>query len=151
MDLQETKLLAENLIRENGLNDWTFRFDRAVRRLGYCQSSIRTISLSAPLVVRNDETIVRNTILHEIAHALAGHKAGHGPQWKAIARQVGANPTACVTANLTEAPYALVCTSCGFSIPRHRRTNTRAACPECCKKFKGGKFSEDYLLQLQVA
>ena len=37
---------------------------------------------------------VRDTILHEIAHALAGAKARHGPAWKAIAKRLGATPKA---------------------------------------------------------
>ena len=37
---------------------------------------------------------VTNTILHEIAHALAGAKPGHGPAWKTVARRIGATPRA---------------------------------------------------------
>jgi len=36
-----------------------------------------------------------DTILHEIAHALAGPAAKHGPAWKAIARRLGATPKSC--------------------------------------------------------
>jgi predicted SprT family Zn-dependent metalloprotease len=31
----------------------------------------------------------KNTVLHEIAHAIAGPEAGHGSQWKRIAHQIG--------------------------------------------------------------
>ena len=40
--------------------------------------------------MNGDPREVRDTILHEIAHALAGAKAKHGPAWKAIARRLGA-------------------------------------------------------------
>ena len=35
-----------------------------------------------------------DTILHEIAHAIAGVEAGHGPAWKAVAQRLGATPRA---------------------------------------------------------
>ena len=38
---------------------------------------------------------VTDTILHEIAHALAGPGAGHGPAWKATASRLGATPKSC--------------------------------------------------------
>ena len=37
---------------------------------------------------------VKDTILHEIAHALAVARAGHGPAWKTVARRIGATPKA---------------------------------------------------------
>ena len=40
------------------------------------------------------EAEIRDTILHEIAHALAGPEARHGARWKAIARRIDATPRA---------------------------------------------------------
>jgi SprT-like family len=38
---------------------------------------------------------VRDTILHEVAHALAGPaNTGHGPKWREMARRVGAKDNA---------------------------------------------------------
>ena len=48
---------------------WTFLFDRAIRRFGNCNYTKRQISLSAKLTLLNDEPVVRETLLHEIAHA----------------------------------------------------------------------------------
>lgn len=42
---------------------------------------------------------VTDTILHEIAHALAGPAARHGPAWKSIARRLGATPKSCAPEN----------------------------------------------------
>ena len=41
----------------------------------------------------SDESI-QDTVLHEIAHALAAPEAGHGPLWKTVARRIGAAPMA---------------------------------------------------------
>ena len=35
-----------------------------------------------------------DNLLHEIAHAIVGREAGHGPLWKVTARRIGATPRA---------------------------------------------------------
>jgi len=66
------RILAVTLMQQHGLVGWTFKFDHARRRFGCCNFTRRTISLSRPLTFLNDDAEVRDTILHEIAHALAG-------------------------------------------------------------------------------
>ena len=53
----------------------------------------------------NEEKEIEDTILHEIAHALAwtyDRFKGHGKIWKDWARKVGANPKACSKSNLAQ-------------------------------------------------
>src|SRR5689334_24415568 len=95
MDLMSAARLARELLDRFGLRSWRFRFDRAVRRFGCCHYTTATITLSAPLTVLNSEAEVRDTLLHEIAHAVAGKAAGHGPEWKKYAAAVGAKPERC--------------------------------------------------------
>ena len=92
MNTGEASRLARTLMNDHGLDTWVFQFDRAKRRFGRCSHDSRTISLSEPLTRLNPEEQVRDTILHEIAHALVGPGAGHGRVWKLKAREVGANP-----------------------------------------------------------
>ncbi len=77
MKLEDAENLALTLMEDNGVGTWSFRFDNAKRRCGACFYSRRTITLSRHFVTLNDEAEVRDTILHEIAHAFAGAKAGH--------------------------------------------------------------------------
>ena len=42
--------------------------------------------------LEGSEEQLLDTVLHEIAHAIAGHEAGHGLLWKATARRIGATP-----------------------------------------------------------
>ena len=37
---------------------------------------------------------IRDTVLHEIAHVIAGREAGHRPLWKVTAQRIGATPRA---------------------------------------------------------
>lgn len=93
-DLQAIARTAEQLIRMHldprfGSGAWTFAFDRAKRRAGLCNFSERRISVSRYLAEKFDEQEVKQVLLHEIAHALAGPSAGHGPEWKRVAMQLG--------------------------------------------------------------
>ena len=85
---------ARRLMDRHGLEDWTFRLSAAETRLGECRESERVIQLSARHAVTAEPRDATDTILHEIAHALAGAKARHGPAWKAIATRLGARPRA---------------------------------------------------------
>ena len=85
---------ARNLMDRHGLEDWTFRFGAAETRLGECRESEKVIRLSARHAVTAERGDATDTILHEIAHALAGARARHGPAWKAIATRLGATPWA---------------------------------------------------------
>lgn len=91
MDILKAKTIAEDMMKYHGLykNGWTFKFDRAVRRLGVCKYKVKQISLSEKLTAINHEESVFDTILHEIAHALLGSGYGHSMAWKKKAQEIG--------------------------------------------------------------
>ena len=93
MKLFDAHLLAYQLMDEHGLVErgWTFEFDRAKTRFGVCYYNRKQIKLSKVLTVHRDESSVRNTILHEIAHALVGHGHGHNHVWRRKALEIGCN------------------------------------------------------------
>ncbi len=145
MDLTEGTALARGLLREHALDHWTFRYDRSRRRFGACHYSTSSISLSRTLTLLNDSAIVRGVLLHEVAHALAGHRAGHGPRWRRIAEGLGVNPRRGLDPNELAVPtprYAGTCPACGTTIRRHRRD--RVACKQCCDAH-GGRFNARFL------
>lgn len=95
MDLQAAETLAHQLMKEHELPaEWKFAFDNATRRMGLCNFTTRTISVSRHYAQHADEAHVRDTVLHELAHAFTP-RAGHGPRWKAMARKLGTPPKAC--------------------------------------------------------
>ncbi len=96
---------------------------------------------------------MRDTLLHEIAHALAGHRAGHGPVWRKIAREVGAKPKRCYRAEEVQQPpggYLLVCPSCREPLARYREPTKVYACLNCCDRHNRGRFSVRYRLNLRL-
>ena len=86
---------ARDLMDRHGLDEWTFRFNTARKKLGECRAQQKLILLSRSHAVNDPPAQVTDTILHEIAHALAGPAARHGPAWKAIAHRLGATPKSC--------------------------------------------------------
>lgn len=89
MRLDEIEFLARDLIATH-LVGWQFAWDRAATRYGSCVYGTQTITLSRVLNPQRKASAVRNTILHEIAHAMTfGH--GHDDVWRAQALALGCN------------------------------------------------------------
>lgn len=136
MDLPAAQHLAETLMAAHGLSDWSFQFDRAARRFGSCRPDERVITLSWKLTRLNDEAQVRETILHEIAHALAPGD-GHGPQWRAACVRLGITPKRCFTDEEVALPkrresrYEIGCAACAWWQSRHRINNRPLLCRRC--------------------
>lgn len=146
MNIYEARRIAQEVMTEHGLiaDGWTFKWDNAVKRFGQCDYRNRTISLSKPLTQINPHSEVLDTLLHEIAHALAGHKAGHGSQWRAVARRIGCDAKRTHSAAIPELRYYMECPMCHHKSPRARKTKTRKACGKCCRKYSGGKFDSRF-------
>ena len=88
MELTKAKQMAEILIKQYGIKH-TFKFDNAKNRFGQCHDGNMTISLSKPLTLVNTEEKVKETILHEIAHAIVGCYHGHNKVWKSQMIKMG--------------------------------------------------------------
>jgi predicted SprT family Zn-dependent metalloprotease len=127
------KAIAVALMREHGLREWRFGFNRAKRTMGLCRHSERRIELSVYFVLANDAANVRDCILHEIAHAIAGARAGHGPKWRRICRRIGAIPERCGEARMPDGGWKATCPRCRREYTRHRRPKRHLiySCSEC--------------------
>lgn len=137
MNLAAAEGLARQLMNEHGLSHWTFAFDRAERRFGLCSWTHKRITLSAKLTLLNDIEPVRETILHEIAHALAPGD-GHGPIWRAMCRKLGIPAERCFTEKDVVLParkpsrYEVGCLRCGWWQRRSRLpSHGRLVCRRC--------------------
>jgi predicted SprT family Zn-dependent metalloprotease len=150
MDLNKAQALANELMQKHNIkqNGWIFRFDNARRRFGCCKYRSRTITLSKYLTHLNDEKEVRNTILHEIAHALTpGHH--HDWVWKAKAREIGCSGDRCYSGKSVTTPesrYIAVCSGCGHTHKRHRATHSVSSCGFC----SGGRYNPTYKLEFKL-
>jgi predicted SprT family Zn-dependent metalloprotease len=123
---------ARKVLDSFGLGDWYFSFDGARRRLGCCNYRELRITLSRYFVSRNGVVEIRETMLHEVAHALVGGGHGHGPVWKAMARRVGCRPVRCGRADMPPGNVAATCGCCARVFRRHRRP--RAGVRHWCRR-----------------
>lgn len=135
-DLQKVRVWADALISLHLDESWTFGFDNAKRRAGLCDYTRKRISVSRYLAARHDDDANHQTLLHEVAHALAGHRAGHGPAWKRIARDIGysGGSTHRLETATELAPWVGRCPA-GHVMYRHRRPDHEMSCARCSRRF----------------
>ncbi len=145
MNIYDAKRMAQDIMLEHGLHNWTVTIDRAKRRFGQCRYATKQISLSEPLTRVNTEDHVRQTVLHEVAHALVGPGHGHDAIWKSQARRIGVKHAASRSAGeAAPAPIKGTCPNCGGEFGRHRRPSGDRYCgkPQC-KRAGGSTYTAE--------
>jgi len=144
MNVTDAKRLARQLMDEHGLKDIPVVFDNAKNRRGICRynwTGIENIGLSRYFINLNDESIVRNTILHEIAHALVGPHHGHDRVWRRKAIEIGCTGERC-SSGVERLPGRFKATcDCGQVYYKHRKgknvlLNNYWICRKCNSKIQ---------------
>lgn len=136
MDLASAHELAETLLEQHRLTGWRVVIDGAKTRAGVCRFSSREIGLSGPLTALHSSAEVRDTILHEIAHALVGPHHQHDAVWRAQAASIGCSTRACLPpdAPRVAAPWVGTCPA-GHRVQRHRRPERQSSCRQCSRHY----------------
>lgn len=136
--LAELRNLGDFLVRQYLGPSWHFDFDHGKSRAGMCNYRKRRISLSRHLATRNSDEFNRQTLLHEIAHGLAGHGAGHGPEWLRLAREIGYTGDRTHSGQVAReyARWLGVCPQ-GHEVLRFRRPKNmgKLSCAQCAPRF----------------
>lgn len=135
-ELEQVRLMAERLLAIHLDEGWSFGFDHAKRRAGLCNFGQRRISLSRYLAARCDDATNEQTVLHEIAHALTGPDAGHGPAWRALAARIGYTGGRTLPGEGVDdlAPWVGRCPH-GHRSYRYRRPPRLTSCGRCSRRF----------------
>lgn len=136
VEIPDALALARRLMEEHGVGDWALGLDRARRRAGLTDHGRRRITLSRALMELYSPDEVRETVLHEIAHARVGASHGHDAVWAAEARRIGASGRRLVP---REAPaiagrWVGTCPA-GHTVNRMRRPAVPMACARCGRRF----------------
>ncbi|BDZ48991.1 hypothetical protein GCM10025867_12320 [Frondihabitans sucicola] len=115
---------------------WNFAFDNAKTRAGLCDYTKHRITVSRHLAGRYDDDEIHQVLLHEVAHAIAGSKAGHGPRWRTVARELGyvggRLHDGAIASEL--APWIGRCPA-GHEHYRYRTPLRPLACGRCAKRY----------------
>ena len=94
MGYGEAAVYALRAFHRHGLSRrWKFALGNSRQEYGSCDFSSRTIEVSRVFLKTATRKESIDTILHEIAHALAGTHL-HNKKWKSIAERIGARPLA---------------------------------------------------------
>lgn len=150
--------LAIELMDMHGLlkKGWKFGFDSAKVRFGSCDFDNKTISLSYSICLCNVEDnvdAIKDTIIHEIAHALANIRYGsvrHCKKWKKLFISIGGNGKATYDSDDINEPrhnYIYECPSCHGKIYRYNRIHG-VACTDCCNDHNV-EWAEKYVYRLK--
>jgi predicted SprT family Zn-dependent metalloprotease len=136
------------------LSGWKFTLGNARRTFGTCYYNRKLIRMSKPLCELNSEERVRETLLHELGHAVAGRNTGHSWAWREACRKIGLeNPTRCYSTENTAIPeiqhgWALTCPTCGDVFKRKTKPaiHRKYYCRDCWKT----KRIRSYLVLSQI-
>jgi predicted SprT family Zn-dependent metalloprotease len=115
---------------------WSFGFDNAKTRAGLCNFTTKHISVSKYLAARYEDDEIHQVLLHEVAHAVAGSRAGHGPRWKATAAELGYEGKRLHDGAIADelAPWVGTCPK-GHVHYRYRQPKRPLACGKCSRSF----------------
>jgi predicted SprT family Zn-dependent metalloprotease len=127
----------KELRAKHGLANWCLAWNRRCKtRAGLTNYKTQTIELSTRYVQYADvgRHDVENTLLHEIAHALAGPTAGHGPVWKAKALSIGCDGERCHNKTFAQPRWIGKCSPTCEAHTQwkwHRLRRTKLRCTRC--------------------
>lgn len=135
-DLDRVRTWADALIRLHLDTSWSFAFDNARTRAGLCSYDKKRISVSRLLAARYDDDEIHQVLLHEVAHALAGAGAGHGPRWKKISRDLGYEGKRLHGGAIADelAPWIGECPN-GHVHYRYKQPTRVVSCAKCSRRF----------------
>lgn len=136
LTLTQARGIATSLIRDHLGSRWSFGFDHAKRRAGACNYTKQRISVSRYFVKQASREELRQVLLHEIAHALVGPNAGHGPAWKRAAASIGYQGGRTFERQFAEhlAPWRGICPQ-GHLFHRFRAPSRTSSCSLCSPRF----------------
>ena len=95
MNVLDAVSLANRLKNDHGLFHWHIEVGRQKQFAGMCYHQTKVIRLSRFFIEGNSEKQIKDTILHEIAHALVGPFHGHNYVWRAKAKSIGCDGKRC--------------------------------------------------------
>jgi predicted SprT family Zn-dependent metalloprotease len=108
-----------------------------------------------PKLQKISEEEIDKTLRHELAHLLAGDRAGkkriapHGVEWRQACVDLGIsneNRTHQLpfVRHRQQRKFFYRCPSCKLTLSRVRKPRRKIACLACCRKYAGGKYEERF-------
>lgn len=143
MTINEAYVLAVSLKNKHPeLSSWKVSFNNRKKAFGICNYRTREISLSKLFIPFMTDEAVKDTIVHEIAHALTkGHD--HDNVWKRKCIELGGNGyrisgvenfkngiDGILEFGAKNCKYTLTCPTCGCKVHLNRKPKLTRSCGE---------------------
>lgn len=144
MTITQAIKIAEKMISKYPeLRYWRATYNNRKRAFGVCDYGKKQIELSSLLVPAMSEESIKDTIIHEIAHALCPGQ-NHNNVWKAKCIELGGNGKRCGGSDKYKdgeagqqkvaqqlAKYTLTCPVCGEKSYKNRKPTKMSSCGIC--------------------
>jgi predicted SprT family Zn-dependent metalloprotease len=161
MNADQVTELARELMDAHGLEHWTIAMDRATKRAGVCYPQRELLSFSKVIMGAYSEAEVRNTILHEIAHAIVGIRHNHDFVWRQMFIAIGGNGAARTQATEAvqkavgeQSKYRATCSGCGetYFAQRRKKSFGSSMCSEiaCPTSWHKTRFTKNHVYLVWV-
>jgi predicted SprT family Zn-dependent metalloprotease len=135
-ELNRVRTWADALIALHLDASWSFGFDNAKTRAGLCNYTDKRISVSRYLAAKYEDDEIHQVLLHEVAHAMAGARSGHGALWKKTAADIGYEGKRLHDGEIANeyAPWVGTCPG-GHTHYRYKTPTRPLACGKCSRGF----------------
>ena len=158
-DADELQTRARTLLRDLGCAALAARAEvrwnprmRSTAGMAFSAKSLITLN---PRLLDFSAADIDRTLLHELAHLLAHHRAGrrrisaHGPEWQQACADLGIpGEKRCHDLPLPrreiKRAHLYRCPTCGIEVRRVRPLKRKSACLSCCKKHSRGCYDERF-------
>lgn len=142
----EVRKYAESKLAEHRLEGWTIVLKEDIAgAAGLCNTTTKTITFSVDYLLQVPGDVWKNTVLHEIAHALTPRQ-NHNRLWKSVFKAIGGNGERMVESfarKVNPETYRWVgrCAACGNEVGLQAAPRVVYACGVCCEE----KFDKNFL------
>lgn len=128
---EKVRTMAHAIMQRHGLlvKGWRFQFDNARKREGHCKFHEQLITIPKHYAIHGSFAENQDTILHEVAHAIAGWWNGHNETWRMVAKQINCSGEEFGFLEVDKPKYKKQCRRNCWSDEVSRKTN--AQCYEC--------------------
>ena len=150
---KQIEKVAIKLMRKFKLTRKGWKFGYSIRGsyIGQCRHTPKLIVLNTRFANTIKMSEVKDTILHEIAHALVGIGHGHDRVWRAKCNEIGCHARATKKVDYlknvdssADFKYVGVCPSCGRKSYRNKMPRRRL---QSCGSCSGGHFNHNFIIR----
>jgi len=135
MDIERVIKAADKLFRKYKLNieGWKFKLNRNRATIGLClqNGKEKTIFLSEHFIRDNEEAIVIDVLLHEIAHAIVGPQHGHSKAWQSKCVELGCEPSRLISGASVLYTAIQACPCCNLVLTAGFKKTKKIICIQC--------------------